>query len=99
MPSYNLHFIRRCLKYVIQLCNNYRKYGIRVNTISAGPLASRAAKAIGGAGKAKTFIDYGTTSYATLLLFLFNKRYFYFKIVFSHRLYYCQRPRVSRLEL
>jgi enoyl-[acyl-carrier protein] reductase I len=35
-----------------------RKYGIRVNTISAGPLASRAAKAIGGAGKAKTFIDY-----------------------------------------
>ena len=26
-----------------------RKYGIRVNTISAGPLASRAAKAIGGA--------------------------------------------------
>ncbi|RYG65813.1 enoyl-[acyl-carrier-protein] reductase [archaeon] len=35
-----------------------RKYGIRVNTISAGPLASRAAKAIGGAGKEKTFIDY-----------------------------------------
>jgi enoyl-[acyl-carrier protein] reductase I len=35
-----------------------RKYNIRVNTISAGPLASRAAKAIGGAGKAKTFIDY-----------------------------------------
>lgn len=35
-----------------------RKYGIRVNTISAGPLASRAAKAIGGAGKPKTFIDY-----------------------------------------
>eukprot|EP01036_Dinobryon_divergens_P026882 gene26882-35575_t len=35
-----------------------RKYGIRINTISAGPLASRAAKAIGGAGKAKTFIDY-----------------------------------------
>mmetsp|Transcript_26673 Transcript_26673/g.36741 ORF Transcript_26673/g.36741 Transcript_26673/m.36741 type:complete len:346 (+) Transcript_26673:24-1061(+) len=35
-----------------------RKYGIRVNTISAGPLASRAAKAIGGVGKAKTFIDY-----------------------------------------
>eukprot|EP00607_Mallomonas_marina_P004616 CAMPEP_0182427612 /NCGR_PEP_ID=MMETSP1167-20130531/18913_1 /TAXON_ID=2988 /ORGANISM="Mallomonas Sp, Strain CCMP3275" /LENGTH=317 /DNA_ID=CAMNT_0024609973 /DNA_START=165 /DNA_END=1118 /DNA_ORIENTATION=+ len=35
-----------------------RKYGIRVNTISAGPLASRAAKAIGGAGQAKTFIDY-----------------------------------------
>jgi enoyl-[acyl-carrier protein] reductase I len=29
-----------------------------VNTISAGPLASRAAKAIGGVGKAKTFIDY-----------------------------------------
>eukprot|EP01041_Mallomonas_annulata_P006706 gene6706-13593_t len=35
-----------------------RKYGIRVNTISAGCLASRAAKAIGGAGQAKTFIDY-----------------------------------------
>lgn len=35
-----------------------QKYGIRVNTISAGPLASRAAKAIGGSGKAKTFIDY-----------------------------------------
>lgn len=35
-----------------------RKYGVRVNTISAGPLASRAAKAIGGAGKVKTFIDY-----------------------------------------
>ena len=35
-----------------------RKYSVRVNTISAGPLASRAAKAIGGAGKPKTFIDY-----------------------------------------
>jgi enoyl-[acyl-carrier protein] reductase I len=35
-----------------------RAFGIRVNTISAGPLASRAAKAIGGAGKPKTFIDY-----------------------------------------
>eukprot|EP01040_Poterioochromonas_malhamensis_P006173 gene6173-6643_t len=35
-----------------------RKYGIRVNTISAGPLASRAAKAIGGKGEPKTFIDY-----------------------------------------
>lgn len=35
-----------------------RKYSLRVNTISAGPLASRAAKAIGGAGKPKTFIDY-----------------------------------------
>lgn len=35
-----------------------KKYGIRVNTISAGPLASRAAKAIGGIGKEKTFIDY-----------------------------------------
>lgn len=35
-----------------------RKYGVRVNTISAGPLASRAAKAIGGVGKEKTFIDY-----------------------------------------
>jgi enoyl-[acyl-carrier protein] reductase I len=35
-----------------------RKHKVRVNTISAGPLASRAAKAIGGAGKPKTFIDY-----------------------------------------
>jgi len=35
-----------------------RKYNIRVNTISAGPLASRAAKAISGKGQAKTFIDY-----------------------------------------
>ena len=35
-----------------------RKHGIRINTISAGPLASRAAKAIGGAGKPKSFIDY-----------------------------------------
>jgi len=35
-----------------------RKYGVRINTISAGPLASRAAKAIGGVGKPKTFIDY-----------------------------------------
>ena len=35
-----------------------RKYGVRINTISAGPLASRAAKAIGGAGKPKSFIDY-----------------------------------------
>lgn len=35
-----------------------RKYGLRVNTISAGPLASRAAKAIGGVGSTKTFIDY-----------------------------------------
>ena len=35
-----------------------RKYGLRVNTISAGPLASRAAEAIGGAGQPKTFIDY-----------------------------------------
>ena len=35
-----------------------RKYGIRVNTISAGALASRAARAIGGKGEAKTFIDY-----------------------------------------
>jgi len=33
-----------------------RKYGIRVNTISAGPLKSRAASAIGGDGK-KTFIE------------------------------------------
>ena len=35
-----------------------RQYGIRINTISAGPLASRAAKAIGGSGQPKTFIDY-----------------------------------------
>ncbi|CAK9072514.1 unnamed protein product [Durusdinium trenchii] len=33
-----------------------RKYGIRVNTISAGPLKSRAASAIGGDGE-KTFIE------------------------------------------
>jgi len=33
-----------------------RKYGIRVNTISAGPLKSRAASAIGGDG-GKTFIE------------------------------------------
>merc|ERR1719160_303413 len=42
-----------------------RKYGIRVNTISAGPLKSRAASAIGGDGK-KTFIeraiDYSTSN-------------------------------------
>jgi len=36
-----------------------RKYGIRVNTISAGPLKSRAASAIGKEpGQAKTFIEY-----------------------------------------
>jgi len=34
-----------------------RKYGIRVNTISAGPLKSRAASAIGGGGDKKTFIE------------------------------------------
>ncbi|CAM9263023.1 unnamed protein product [Choristocarpus tenellus] len=34
-----------------------RKYGLRVNTISAGPLKSRAASAIGDKGK-KTFIEY-----------------------------------------
>jgi len=33
-----------------------RKYGVRVNTISAGPLKSRAASAIGGEG-GKTFIE------------------------------------------
>jgi len=33
-----------------------RKYGIRINTISAGPLKSRAASAIGGDGE-KTFIE------------------------------------------
>ncbi len=34
-----------------------RKWGVRVNTISAGPLKSRAASAIGTSGK-KTFIEY-----------------------------------------
>ena len=34
-----------------------RKHGLRVNTISAGPLKSRAASAIGTGGK-KTFIEY-----------------------------------------
>merc|ERR1712146_837181 len=33
-----------------------RKYGVRVNTISAGPLKSRAATAIGGDDE-KTFIE------------------------------------------
>merc|ERR1719359_1120947 len=33
-----------------------RRYGIRVNTVSAGPLKSRAASAIGGDG-GKTFIE------------------------------------------
>ena len=37
----------------------YGRYGVRVNTISAGPLASRAAKAIGGTGGGdKSFIDH-----------------------------------------
>jgi enoyl-[acyl-carrier protein] reductase I len=35
-----------------------RKYGIRVNTISAGPLKSRAASAIGKEPGKKTFIEY-----------------------------------------
>jgi len=35
-----------------------RKYGIRVNTISAGPLKSRAASAIGKEKGQKTFIEY-----------------------------------------
>ncbi|CAM9743185.1 unnamed protein product [Heterosigma akashiwo] len=35
-----------------------RKHKIRVNTISAGPLKSRAASAIGGADTEKTFIEY-----------------------------------------
>jgi len=35
-----------------------RKYGIRVNTISAGPLKSRAASAIGKEPGTKTFIEY-----------------------------------------
>merc|ERR1711871_460110 len=35
-----------------------RKYGIRVNTISAGPLKSRAASAIGKEAGKKTFIEY-----------------------------------------
>mmetsp|Transcript_41930 Transcript_41930/g.132515 ORF Transcript_41930/g.132515 Transcript_41930/m.132515 type:complete len:113 (-) Transcript_41930:386-724(-) len=43
-----------------------RKYGIRVNTISAGPLKSRAASAIGAGPGGKTFIeraiDYSTNN-------------------------------------
>ena len=35
-----------------------RKYGVRVNTISAGPLKSRAASAIGKEPGQKTFIEY-----------------------------------------
>lgn len=35
-----------------------RKYGLRVNTISAGPLKSRAASAIGKEAGKKTFIEY-----------------------------------------
>merc|ERR1712106_300524 len=35
-----------------------RKYGIRVNTISAGPLKSRAASAISEKGTKKSFIEY-----------------------------------------
>jgi len=35
-----------------------RKYGVRVNTISAGPLKSRAAAAIGKEPGSKTFIEY-----------------------------------------
>ena len=35
-----------------------RKHGIRVNTISAGPLKSRAASAIGKEPGQKTFIEY-----------------------------------------
>lgn len=35
-----------------------RKYGVRVNTISAGPLKSRAASAIGKEPGKKTFIEY-----------------------------------------
>ena len=35
-----------------------RKYGIRVNTISAGPLKSRAASAIGKEPGQRTFIEY-----------------------------------------
>lgn len=50
-----------------------RKYGIRVNTISAGPLKSRAASAIGGDGE-KTFIERAidfTTANAPLSLPLY----------------------------
>ena len=36
-----------------------RKYGIRVNTISAGPLKSRAASAISTKGEKKSFIEVG----------------------------------------
>lgn len=35
-----------------------RQYGVRVNTISAGPLKSRAASAIGKEKGQKTFIEY-----------------------------------------
>lgn len=35
-----------------------REYGVRVNTISAGPLKSRAASAIGKEKGKKTFIEY-----------------------------------------
>lgn len=35
-----------------------QKYGVRVNTISAGPLKSRAASAIGKEKGKKTFIEY-----------------------------------------
>ncbi|CAM9292607.1 unnamed protein product [Phaeothamnion confervicola] len=35
-----------------------RKYGVRVNTVSAGPLKSRAASAIGDKQGKKTFIEY-----------------------------------------
>ena len=52
-----------------------RKYGMRVNTISAGPLKSRAASAIGDKGK-KSFIEYAIDySYANAPLQV--KRYAY----------------------
>jgi NAD(P)-dependent dehydrogenase (short-subunit alcohol dehydrogenase family) len=59
--DYYLHFTIITLKLILVTSHSEqagRKHGIRINTISAGPLASRAAKAIGGAGKPKSFIDY-----------------------------------------
>ena len=44
-----------------------RKYGIRVNTLSAGPLKSRAATAISAKGQ-KAFIDFAIDYSKVLLL-------------------------------
>jgi len=48
---YNAYVLLTCVPQAVWL-----RYGIRVNTISAGPLKSRAASAIGGDGE-KTFIE------------------------------------------